>query len=427
MTPAAAFPAPLEHALVEGGLRSVNFFNGRLLSAEDLRSEQAYQDTARRRLARMLGEGVAYGLEVSEAAGSSSSRPLVTVQAGIAITRAGSTLELPGATDVSLVRESTANGTTPGAGFEPCSASLPGTYAAGAGIYLLVLAPAQASRGRAPVSGLGNVEAACNTDAAIQGVQFQLLHAETGLDLTDADLVRNRLAHLCFGTDDPRRHLAAFEPLGPPPGGYGLLDDLRRICLGPDQVPLSALLWNADCGIQFLDLWSVRRRLTAPDPAARGPAFVDQRRASESEAMFLQFQAQVRDLSAPARAPADLVAADHFDYLPPLGLLPLAHDGVPGFDAARFFGDQASLEVAVTDAALVRSLAHESIHHEPIPVGPGGGKIQLYQVYENLLAVAAGQTRQSVLLFASAALPYQGIARFQLAQWDRSRFAAIVR
>jgi hypothetical protein len=427
MTPAAVFPAPLEQALVEGGLRSVNFFNGRLLSAEDLRSEQVYQDTARRRLARILGEGVAYGLEVSEAAGSSPSRPLLTVQAGVAVTRAGSTLELPGVTDVLLVRGTASNGAAPDAAFVPCSASLPGTYAAGAGIYLLVLAPAQVSRGRAPVSGLGNVEAGCNTDAAIQGVQFQLLHAETGLDLTDADLVRNRLAHRCFGTDDPRRLRTAFEPLAPPPAAYGLLDDLRRICLGPDQVPLAALLWNADTGIQFLDLWSVRRRLTPPDPAGRGPAYLDQRRAAESEAMFLQFQAHIRDLAAPARAPADLVAADHFDYLPPLGLLPLAHDGLPGFDPARFFGPQASLELAVTDAALVRSLAHESVHHEPIPVGPGGGKVQLYQLYENLLAVAAGQVRQPVLLFASATLPYHGFARFQLAQWDRSRFAAIVR
>ena len=50
-------------------------------------------------------------------------------------------------------------------------------------------------------------------------------------------------------------------------------------------------------------------------------------------------------------------------------------------------------------------------------------KIQVYIPYENLQAVNAGQSSQLAAVFASAALPYRGIARFDIARFDLSRAA----
>src|SRR5918997_3284971 len=88
-----------------GGIRSVNFFNGRVLSGEDLSDEQEAQRRARRLVGQAIGEGIAYGFEVSEAAQSSTTQfPVITVEPGLAVTRAGQTLRLGGRTDVGLVR-----------------------------------------------------------------------------------------------------------------------------------------------------------------------------------------------------------------------------------------------------------------------------------------------------------------------------------
>src|SRR5689334_17965304 len=88
---------------VVGDIRSVNFFNGRLLAGEDLSSEQQTQRAERRLLGEAVGDGVAFGLEVHEdPARSSAARPVVTVEPGLAISRDGQTLALGRRTDVAL-------------------------------------------------------------------------------------------------------------------------------------------------------------------------------------------------------------------------------------------------------------------------------------------------------------------------------------
>ena len=64
----------LSTLVASGGLRSPNFFNGRLLSGEDLTSEHAANDQARDRLGRTIGDGIAYGLQVANGAGSTPGR-----------------------------------------------------------------------------------------------------------------------------------------------------------------------------------------------------------------------------------------------------------------------------------------------------------------------------------------------------------------
>jgi hypothetical protein len=416
-----------DQAVVDGGIRSVNFFNGRLLTGEDMTREQQANLLARLRLGRAVGAGVATGLEVSVSSSTTNERPVVRVEAGIAVNRRGGVLELAGATDVSLAHERPA-----GAGadvvFTDCTPFQPGTYSAGAGVYMLTIAPTRTTEGRAKVSGLGNEDAACNTAFSIEGVQFHLLRlAVPASFLAAPDLLRNRIAHLMFGTDDPRLLLAPVDLLGSPVGAYGLLDDLRATdCLPDEQVPLAVLTWTAAQGIRFVDLWSVRRRIVEPAADTRFPVLAGDRRAAEGEAAFLQFQTQVDDLFLAGGGLDATTAADRFQFLPPVGIVPIVGSGsVIGFDADTFLGDQGSDELATTDAALVRSLVLESFRHDPIRVGKAE-RVQRYLVWENQLGVEQGALGRRVLVFAKRTLPYLGIARYGRARYGRSRFAPSV-
>jgi hypothetical protein len=259
-------------------------------------------------------------------------------------------------------------------------------------------------------------------------VQFHLLRLALPASLVSApDRLRNRVAHLMLGTADPRLRRFDVDPLGSPVGAYGLLDDLRDTgCLGDEQVPLAVLTWTAAQGIRFVDLWSVRRPLVAPALDTRFPTLLGDRRRAEAEATFLQFQAQVGDLLAAGSALASVTAADRFEFLPPVGIVPIAGAGsLVGFDADGFLGDQGSRELATTDAALVRALVQEGLGHDPITVG-GPEKVQRYLIWENELEVQAGEVGRRVLVFARRTLPYRGIARYGRARFGLSRFAPSV-
>jgi len=74
-------------------LRRVNYFTGRLLSAEDFGAEQAYhREKSRLHNRRLHGSGVASGLTVSLTGGTS--RPAITVKPGVGIDPTGNELEL---------------------------------------------------------------------------------------------------------------------------------------------------------------------------------------------------------------------------------------------------------------------------------------------------------------------------------------------
>jgi hypothetical protein len=416
-----------DQPITGGGIRSVNFFNGRLLTGEDLTREQEANQLARLRLGRAVGSGVAYGLEVSVAPSATNERPVLHVEAGVAVNRRGRVLELAAATEVSLAREP-----APGAAaevlFKECTPIQPGTYSAGAGLYLLSIAPAEATDGRAKVSGLGNEDAVCNTAFSIEGVQFQLLRLAVPASFLDAPArLRNRVAHLMLGTADERRLALSVDPLGLPVGEYGLLDDLRATnCLDDEQVPLAVLAWTAAGGVRFVDLWSVRRRIVTPAADTRYPVLVGDRRRAEAEAAFLQFQDQIGDLLTAGGSLPTVTAAERFEFLPPVGIVPILGAGsVVGFDADVFLGDQGSDELATTDAALVPALVRESLAHDPIAVGTTE-RVQRYLVWENELAVERGAVGRRALVFAKRTLPYRGIARYGRARFGRSRFAPSV-
>lgn len=417
----------LGESILDGGLRSINFFNGRLLSAEDLSQEQTANREARRALGQASGDGIAYGLEVVRPAGLSSSQPIVTIRPGLAVNRRGQSMYLSDSLDLALTRP-----TNPAAGgnsdFGECQPLQPGVYVTGVGVYLLVMQPAQGTEGRAQISGLGNSGVGCNTKYNLQGVQFRLVTLNLGpTELSDAARLRNNVAYDCFGSADAGVQNFVADPFGAPLSGYGLLDALRiNGVLTPCDVPLALIEWNT-LGLGFIDRWAVRRRITRPSPTSRWPLLLGERRMSEAEAMFLQFEEQIEDIRLNETTNLPLIkASDRFTFLPPAGLLPVLTDSSPsGFSPQTFFGDLASRDIAMTDGRLLRQLMQEALYHDPIDLRDPE-KIQLYLIYENVQAVAAGQTSQLALVFASPALPYRGVARFKAANWNLSRFASSV-
>jgi len=198
--------------------------------------------------------------------------------------------------------------------FTNCVPLTGGTYVAGAGVYLLTVAPAEANEGRAATNGLDPANVRCNTDATVEAVQFRLLAVNRThyADLDPAaNQFRNRLAYRCFGVAELATSIA--NAWRTEPASYGLLDALRNEGLGDADVPLALISWSTG-GTQFIDMWAVRRRI-APTSSMIGwslPSSV--RRAAEAEAAFLQFQEQVTDLLSSGLSQATLSGIRAVDY-----------------------------------------------------------------------------------------------------------------
>jgi hypothetical protein len=414
----------LTEAITEGGIPWINFFNGRLLSGEDLSKEQTSNLEGRRRLGRAIGEGVATGLEVSLTEGvDTRETPIVTVNAGLAINRQGQTLSLNSSTNVKLTRpiNVASNGRT-AFGFDDCKPLQPGIYIALAGVYLLTIAPATKNEGRAAVSGLDNIVARCNTHHAVEGVQFRLIQLGINAEeMRDAAYLRNRIAYRCFGIDSGITF--PVDPFNAPPPRT-LLDDLRPRLLTDCDVPLAIINWTSTEGIKFVDNWSVRRRVFAPSAAGQWETVLGERRRSEGEAMFLQFQEHLEAL-ARQTAPRTLVAAQHLNYLPPIGIIPhtdsLSGDG---FDYRAFFGGLTYREPVFIEGAKVEPLFRRSLAYAPTDLNTGE-MIWLYWVRQNMKTIDNNPARppRAYLIFTSGHVPYQGQAQFDLGHWEYANYA----
>jgi hypothetical protein len=420
---------------ITNGLRTVNFFNGRLLSAEDLRREQDANKALRDRLGLAVGDGVVSGLEVGRPLGGKPADAVITVSAGVAVNREGTALRLPRDTVVSLAGRRRAAPPAParGSAFAACSGLGDGAPFTTSGVYLLTVSPSGAPVGRAPVSGLGNEAAACNTDGCADGVEFRLVHLGLPAALfSDAALpfLRNTVAHLMFGTltvsgaADPRSTRLERDPFGTPAGPYGLLDDLRDAGVLRDaEVPLACLHWVPGPGIRFIDMWSVRRGLTRRAADPMWPEVTGERRPAEGEAMFLQFQDEI-DAQRSTAGPEQIVATEHFRFLPAAGLLPLASGNRRGYSFRTFFRGLPFRDPVVIEPAHLPDLLRQSVAFPPIDLQRQEA-VWLYTVRENLTTPSAGRVPQTFVVFTSGHLPYRGDARFDLAYWNLANFARV--
>lgn len=349
--------------LLDEGIRNPNFFEGRLLTAADLRADQEAQRARQRRLGRAIGPGVVEGLWVTIAdAGDSGEPPALTVTGGLALNRKGQALEIVKESEtVRLVIPAETTSTDAGL-FADCRQTPTGVTAIGEGVYLLVLSPASGFRDRAPMSGLsrGAGGPGCGSRWVVEGVQLRLepwdplqspnlgqlqsvlagLLGATGF--ADLHQLRNILAHLWLGTPDlpafPEDPFARDADGHPPFHSYGPLDALRAAgALDDCDVPLALVYW-ASAGVRFVDNWAVRRRPSPPVTAPGWPFLSGGRRIAETEATFFQFQDQLARLLEAVGNPGAVRAIDHFHWLPPVCLIPLAGEARNrGFSEQMFF------------------------------------------------------------------------------------------
>lgn len=428
----------LEQPLNEGGIRSVNFFNGRLLAGRDLSREQAARREADRRVGLAVGDGVAFGLEVErDRELDQPSAPIVRVRAGLAVNRTGQTLRLTADTSVALTRRFDA--VAADCVFADCAPASGGVYVAGAGVYLLAIAPSGAQEGSAPTSGLDPGNVRCNTDAYVEAVQFRLLRVDPAryqhLDFGGTRF-RNRLAYACFGVEERERALS--DPWRVEPVDYGLVDQMRALGLSDHDVPLALVYWTAS-GLQFVDAWAVRRALLEPDAlpaftageARLAPAYLARvRRVVEAQAMCAQFQQHLADLLDAPGDPASFVAAEHFRYLPPFGAVPLARPPLRGFAEGSFFSGLVrrtpgtAQDPQYLDGRVLDALQRQALACAPMDV-TRKEFIWVYRPWQNARAAREGLAAQPVAVFASGHLPHAGTARFDLARWDFSNFGLL--
>lgn len=433
----------LQQPLRDGGIRSVNFFNGRLLSGKDFSREQAARREADARLGLAVGDGVAFGLEVlRDDSNDKPAAPVLKIKAGLAVNRVGQTLRLTADTSVALTRRFEA--LSADCIFANCTPITGGSYVVGAGVYLLTIAPAQLSEGRAPTNGLDPTNVACNTDANVEAVQFRLINIRperyAGLDHASPQF-RNRLAYRCFGIEAREQNM--IDPWGVDAPRYGLIDELRSVGLDNRDVPLALVFWTAG-GIQFIDTWAARRKLLEPDALSgfslqRDPlkredllsfSFISRRRRLvEAHAMCAQFQQHLADLLAATSNPATVVASEHFRYLPPFGVVPLQKSPLRGFAESTFFtgivrrpavGSNQFTEFI--DVHSLGALQEQALAYAPTDVTQKEF-IWLYRPWQNVRAIDDGQSVHPMVAFACGPAPDLATARFDMARFDYSNYA----
>jgi hypothetical protein len=455
-------------SILEGGIRNTNFFNGRVLTAEDLKTEQAANRSHHRMLGQAVGEGVAFGLEISAIAGSST----VLITPGLALNRLGQTLYLSDAFKINLVPEiKAASGEK--TLFSECKTTPAETSLIGINIYILVISPAKGEEGRAPVGGLfTQMVTGCGSKYCVEGVQFGLIRLDIGCisgidanvrkelkDLTgktdDASIsrFRNILAHLFLGTSrvgdfvrDPFRRVK--NNTESPHVTYGVLDTVRSLEGSPltdHDVPLAMVYWSS--GLKFVDMWSVRRRITEKPASMIWPFPVSERKLLESEAVFLQFQEQVEQIFrsniTTSKLPS-IEAKNYFYYLPAAGMIPISENyleeymkeekavsftaasGIKGFYPPKFFNNLTKRKSAFIEGAKVESLIRDSLSYPSINLS-SEEMIWLYMVRENGESVITNRSNppQLYMIFTNGHVPYQGDARYDLARWDYSNYSSV--
>lgn len=360
----------IRRPLLDGGIRSVNFFNGRLLSGEDLSTEQEANREAQQRLGRAIGQGIITGLEVTmpppgETDGYTPPSPTVAVKRGMAINAFGQTLMLSDDIHVALTDITTA------------------ALDNGQDLYLLTMATAAAQEGYAPTSSFAPVQvgasAVYTNRYRVDAVQFHLFPLALDSNMVKSiPHMRNRLAYACFGwsNEGPRQQQSMPDEFGPFTQNEGLLEGFAYNLT--DHIPLAILYWPDEAQSRFIDTWPVRRRLVQPAFTEYWQEAIGNGRLAVAEAMFLQFQSQIADIQhrakrAHADAPAtpaplaEVRAEEHLSFLPAAGYLPVDKHS---FSWKNFLGPLAPSDAIFVDRALLRLLLHNSFYESPIKVGP---------------------------------------------------------
>jgi len=443
--------------ITENGIKNTNFFEGRLLSGKDLSEQEVANKIHRQQLGKVLGHGVVEGLQVGvENVGVGADDPLVRIKQGMAITLDGDIVELPlDYIDIKLSR--TFDSPDPHlTGFKDCN-NLPTQtlVPSGAGLYILVMSPANAFHEYAPKSGLQKQGVAQNCGRAylVEGVQFRLVKFDPALmpniseqtrtlltddflsasnpvdssNLEDLSMMRNLVAHVCFGTDGVATSAKDPRFISKPATTIGLdalsgLDEGLSSC----DTPLALIYWNLN-GIVFIDNWAVKRKAGHRDIIGYSVPSFTRHSYSRADESRLQFQEHLEYLQNQLADLSEFNVIDYFRYLPPVGYLPLPGQGSSsGFSEAEFFQDLTVRNSVFVEAASLVPVTQVAMTYWPIDL-ESEELIWLYRTRENAQEADSSTDNQiqEYILFASGHSPYFGNARFNVAKWDYSNFGFI--
>jgi hypothetical protein len=424
-----------------------NFFNGRVLTADALNTDQLAHRQQRRLLGHAVGDGVVEGLEVKIIkAGGVGVQAVVSITKGLALNRAGQVLQLHSDEQVALVRKFDAPPPVAGA-FADCVQVGTTFDTLENGAYLLVIGPASGYRERVPMRGLSDTAGVneCGSRYRVEGVQFRLARFDPALmpglsSATRAQIatlsgsnttpalskLRNLLAHACFGTEELAA--VAADPLKQTLGqsayfSYGAVDFLRgRGELNDCEVPLALLFWRG-ATLRFVDVWAARRRVARRAESAVWPPLYDERRASLGEAMIRQFQDHADAVRISEATPEIFAATGLFRYLPPVGFLPLKQGATKGFSANAFFIGLKTRVPEYFDGARLGPLLREAAAYNPIDL-TDGRMLWVYRVAENeTLPGKPPPAGSPYLVFTAPHVPYQATPRFDVSRYDLSNYA----
>lgn len=372
---------PLNTPILEGGLERIPFFNGRVLTAEDLQTEQHGNAEERRRLGRGLGTGVLEGLSVRRRSGDPPTT--VAVESGLGLAPSGRTVELPQRTIVSVVSEAKRTQTAGTTGqFEDCSTQN-ATVTSGTGAYLFVLKPASDTEGRVPRTRLGNSGAAgaCGAQYRREGARLQLVPLnvveEQSGSTSLADEVKRRADAVQRAREEGEapgrettsmlRNLWAHVLLR---GSTASLDSVgtgRRIrafgggTVGDDAVPLALLYWAVD-RIEFVDPWAVRTVVRPPTDTERATA-----RSGRRVERLLQFVDHLREVIATHPNPRRIRLDDYVRFVPAAAMIPAFDLDAPrGVDPTRVLQRYSRGTVGEKRPGALSTLLHQSLSAPPV-------------------------------------------------------------
>jgi len=409
----------LLEAVVEDGVRITNFFNGRILTAEDLRREQDAARESHRALAGAVGEGVVRGLEV-RLVERTLPAPTVEISAGLGFNREGDPVALP--RDVKLrLLPAQAEADQEAGLFAVCDRPALVSEITNPGFYLLVARPASSlSREQVPTVDLSQegIGSKCGARYAELGASFALVplplpagsadaplaqtlsgiagsvaaqveryrRGETGVSLElekNLSQLRNGMAYWVAGRDAAGPRVASLAAQGPvaPTLATAPVEALRAAgALASCDLPL-ALLYVTRRQLEWVDMWAARRTPVpqlAPDPLP----LADGLPAAESVAAFMQFRDHLASFLAGAPtlpAPQQVVAQEWFLFLPPAGVLPLQSGAQPGFSASSFFPALRANGPDALVAARIPALLRGALDHAPVELA-AAERIWLYTV-----------------------------------------------
>ncbi len=445
--------------VVDSGIKNTNYFEGRLLSARDLTEQEVANRQHRQQLGHALGHGVVEGLEVSvENIGAAGEQPVVRVGKGLAINLDGDMVEVAQAyIDIQLSRtldEFSGENT----GFNDCSPLPSETLVpSGSGLYILVMSPGSAYKEFAPKSGLQKKGIAhnCGRRYVVEGVQFRLVKFDPALmpdisdetrsllenhflsasgpvsleNLEDLSMMRNLVAHVCFGTDGVISSATDPNFINQETTAVGL-DALMGLeeGLASCDTPLALLYWNLD-GIAYVDNWAVKRKASHRDSAPYSIPSFTRHSYSRADESRLQFQEQLVFLQNQSSDLSELRVADYFRYLPPVGYLPIQTENNTaslGFDDKNVFEDVVIRSSVFVEAAALTPITQVALTYMPIDL-QSEEFIWLYRTRENAQQAdeAPASTLQEYIVFTSGHAPYFGNARYNLNKWDYSNYGLI--